>query len=428
MKRRSVTGAFCVLAILAAADPAPAHGAESAGADAWKADLSGEVRLRGEYRDDNDLDRGEDDDRREGLQRVRLGVKLTRGEEVSVFVQAQDSRVAGEEEGTVSDEKNLDLHQGYVEVRAFGRSGLVLYAGRREWAYGDQRLIGNFGWDNVGRAFDGATLHWQRRGVWVDGFYGRLDHEVVNAAGGTRGDSLAGAYAQWSPRKGDEWEGYAILFHDSAEAAGEGGSGTTRVEMLGARARSQVRRLEYRLEAAVQRGRFNGDDHRAGAAAAQLGLDLGSRKRWRAIAGYDFAAGDADAADGEHGEFFNFFPTNHPHYGAMDLFGWRNLRSPWMGASFASARHGAQVRIHLFALDEAGGRWSSAGGATLGFDAAGGSGRRVGREADVTYRFGWSERIALEAGASRFEPGRFAEATRGPDPSHFGYLMLSVSF
>jgi len=40
-----------------------------------------------------------------------------------------------------------------VSSLAGGR--LALTFGRQEWKYGDERLVGGFGWDNVGRAFDG---------------------------------------------------------------------------------------------------------------------------------------------------------------------------------------------------------------------------------------------------------------------------------
>jgi len=428
---RGWIAALCLLC------PAAGWGAgeETKPASAWTYDLSGEVRLRGEWRDDNDLDRNLDDDRREGFMRVRLGVAFEKKDEVRVFIQAQDSRVSGEEanvgsatDPTLSDEENLDLHQGYVEVRAFARSGLILYAGRREWTYGDHRVIGNFAWNNFGRAFDGVTLRWKSPKIfWIDGFYAQLDQDAT-PDGGTRGDGLYGTYAQWAPRPGDEVEGYAMAFHDSTRLAGEAGSGASQVKMVGGRVRSKIQRFEYRAEAAVQRGEFAGDDHRAWAAAAILGLDLGSAKRWRAIGGYDYATGDRDSTDGVDQEFFNFFPTNHPLYGYMDLFGWRNITSPWAGVAFSEGRHWAQAKVHKFDLQDEHGRWKNAGGASLGFDATGGSGRCVGREIDLIYRFKWGEKVALEADLSRFDPDDFAEATRGSDPSHFGYLMLTVGF
>jgi len=428
---RGRTAGWGRLALLCLAAGFPATGAvgeEVKLPQDWGLDFSAEVRLRGEARDDNDLNTALDDDRREGLQRVRLGLGVEKKGEARAFIQIQDSRIAGEEGSTASNEKNLDLHQGYVEVTAFGDSGLALYAGRREWRYGDERLIGAFGWDNVGRAFDGGTLRWARKQFWLDGFYAQVDQEPnsVDASKGTRGDSLAGAYAHGSPRQGDEWEAYTLYFRDSEKLVGEtGAAGNTRIDMVGGRARSRVRRFDYLVEGGVQRGRFNGDDHRAWAAAAQAGLTLGAGKHWRAFAGYDYATGDRDSADGVHQEFFNFFPTNHPHYGYMDLFGWRNLRSPYLGAALSSGRHWAQAKLHDFSLQSSRGRWSSAGGVELGFDASGSSGTNVGREADLTYRFKWTDHVSVEADLSRFDPREFAENTRGDDPSTFAYLMLT---
>lgn len=436
-----------VLAGLVLAGWGAAGAVELKPSDDWVFDLNGEVRLRGEARNDNDLSEDIDDDRREGLQRIRLGFAIRHKDRVRVFIQAQDSRVWGAEEEpevtdpTTANSKNLDLHQGYVEVSAFGKSHLTLYAGRREWNYGDQRLIGSFGWSNVGRSFDGVTLRWQGKKTWLDGFYGRVDQEILKEtipatmppgqmASATRGDFLAGVYAQWRTRDADQWEAYFLDFSDSAEAAGEvtGEDGATSVKAYGARAKSGIGRFDYTAEVVLQGGTFNGDDHDALAVGAQLGLTLGEAKRWRVHGGYDFATGDADSTDGEHEEFFNFFPTNHLPYGYMDLFGWRNLKSPWAGLAWTAPRHKAQARVFRFELDEPGGRWSNAGGTTLGFDPAGGSGTKVGREIDLTYSFKWTDQVAVEANVSRFEPDDFAEATRGDAPSHFGYLQLTVTF
>lgn len=114
--------------------------------------FSGEARFRPEWRDNADLNGVVNDDLRQGYMRLRLGIGATIKERCRLFLQAQDSRVAGEEASTASNQKNLDLHQGYAEITQ-GRFRLAL--GRQEWFYGDHRMIGNYSWNNVGRAFDG---------------------------------------------------------------------------------------------------------------------------------------------------------------------------------------------------------------------------------------------------------------------------------
>lgn len=389
--------------------------------------LFGEARFRPEWRDDADLDAAADDDLRQGFMRLRIGVDAVVRRDHRIVIQAQDARVAGEEASTAANQRNLDLHEGYLSVRFGAARSVSLQVGRQEWKYGDERLIGAFGWNNVGRSFDGLRLRCARGRMVIDALLARVT--ALPAGGGDTGSDLYGVYAQAAPRTGAEYEGYWLGFADRVGAAGESGApGDTRVHALGARARDRFGRFDFVAEATVESGEFNGDDLAAHAAGLQAGLTLGGGARWRPFVGYDFATGDRDPADGRRQEFFNFFPTNHPHYGYADYEGWRNLRSPYGGVSVQRGRQFAQVKAHHFALDESRGRWKDAAGNVMGFDPAGASGRNVGREIDLTYRFAWMDKALLEAGLSRFTPGRFARLSRGDDASNWAYVMVLVGF
>ena len=386
--------------------------------------FSGEARFRPEWRDNADLNSAINDDLRQGFMRLRLGVGATIKERYRVFFQAQDSRVAGEETTTSSNQKNLDLHQGYAEITQ-GRFRVAL--GRQEWFYGEHRMIGNFSWNNVGRAFDGVRARYARARFFLDALAAQISTTVTSGA--SRGSELYGLYSQTAPRPGAEYEGYWLGFSDHVAAAGEtGGPGTTRIRALGARAKDRFGRFDFVAEAVAETGDVQGDALSARAAAAQAGLTWGAGAKVRAFAGYDIATGDEDPADGRREEFFNFFPTNHPHYGYMDYEGWRNIRSPYAGAAFTRGRHFIQVKAHRFSLDQARGPWKDAAGTVLGSDPNGASGRSVGREIDLTYRYAWTETALLEGGWSRFRPGRFARMTRGNDVSLWAYLMLTFTF
>jgi hypothetical protein len=412
-------------AALGAAGPAAAAEDEDV---TWS--FSGEARFRPEWRDDADLDAGADDDRRQGFMRLRLAVGAEWKGRLRLFFQAQDSRVAGEEPATASSTRNLDLHQGFLDVGLTAGGTVRVRIGRQEIRYGDERLIGAFGWDNVGRSFDGARLRAQRGRATVDGFVAREADETDPSSGATTGSDLYGVYAQWARRPGAEYEAYWLGWGSRLEAAGDqpSTSGTSRVHVLGARVKDRRGRLDGLLEAAAERGRVAGDDLAARAAAVQAGWSFGSGTTVRLFAGYDYATGEEDPADGERREFFNFFPTNHPHYGYMDYQGWRNLRSPHAGIAVVRGRHTAQAKAHRFDLDEPRGPWKSAGGQVLGHDPAGTSGRRVGSEIDLTWRYAWSGRAVVEGGYSRFRPGEFARSTRGPDPSDWAYVMMTATF
>ncbi|HEU4401355.1 MAG TPA: alginate export family protein [Candidatus Polarisedimenticolia bacterium] len=423
--RFSARGAILVLAVLVF--PSGSRpGAEELRETTWS--FSGEARFRPEWRDNADLNSAVDDDLRQGFMRLRLGVTGKVRDDVTLFVQAQDSRVAGEETSTASNQKNLDLHQGYVAAALGAAKSLTLTLGRQEWAYGDHRLIGNFVWDNVGRAFDGARLRFARARFFLDGLLARITSRP-SGGGGSTGSDLYGLYAQAAPRKGAEYEGYWLAYADDLLAAGETGApGKTRINAVGGRAKDRLGRFDFVAEAVLERGDFRGDSLRAHAAAGQAGLTWGQGVKVRTFGGYDFATGDRNPADGRREEFFNFFPTNHPHYGYMDYEGWRNLKSPYGGIGVTRGRHYVQAKVHRFALEQARGPWKNAGGDVLGSDPTGASGSQVGRELDLTYRLAWRDRTTVECGYSRFEPGRFARRTRGGDPSGWAYVMLTFGF
>ncbi len=101
---------------------------------------------------------------------------------------------------------------------------------------------------------------------------------------------------------------------------------------------------------------------------------------------------------------------------------------PHAGVSLVRGKHFAQIKGHLFSLDQAAGPWKDAAGNVMGFDPTGNSGTRVGKEIDLTYRYAWTEKAAVEAGASRFTPDEFAKKTRGSDASPWGYVQLTVGF
>lgn len=412
-----LVAAMCASGIVAADDLAEVRGFD------WT--LSGEARYRPEFRDDRDLDDDRDDELRQRLTRLRLGLSLSFGPRYRILVQGQDSLLAGDEDPALLNERHLDLHQGYLEVKPTPRVSVKL--GRQELAYGAERLVGAFGWSNIGRSFDGARAQYATDGFSLAGFGVRVSSNTFAAS--RAGSVLYGLYGTASPRKKSAYDGYLLAFDDDLESAGEaGGTGGTRVRALGARAKDAFGRFDYSVEAVIERGEIGGDDLSAHAAAAQVGVSWGEKTTLRGFAGYDFATGDENPADGEREEFFNFFPTNHPFYGYIDYEGWRNLRSPHAGVSVSHGRHFAQAKAHRFLLEEEQGPWKNAGGAVFGFDPSGGSGSSVGTEIDLTYRFRWREKLSIEAGASRFEPGRFARRTRGEDESTWGYLMFTWGF
>ena len=151
-------------------------------------EISGEVRDRYEVRNNasfgNPNDTGVDQNNSSFLgQRLRLNLGYKPTTDVKFFVQFQDSRLFGAEAGTLGNSQNTDVHQGYMQIQDLFLDGLQLRLGRQEIFFGDHRVIGNVGWSNIGRSFDGARLTFSREAADLDVIWARTrENDVTNVA------------------------------------------------------------------------------------------------------------------------------------------------------------------------------------------------------------------------------------------------------
>jgi hypothetical protein len=104
--------------------------------------------------------------------------------------------------------------------------------------------------------------------------------------------------------------------------------------------------LRYEAEGHGQAGRNEGLNHRAWAWAANLSYTRESKRvKPGGKIGYAMASGSrctgssaagvANCGAATSSDFFNFYPTNHIHYGLVDLLGWRNMRDLEVSGSLA---------------------------------------------------------------------------------------------
>jgi hypothetical protein len=158
---------------------------------AW--DFGGTVRLRYETRDGFGIagSPGSMDFRENGadvsnaylLSRVRLRAgytskwwgALAEGRSSAV---ADDDRVASlapvRKEGHGPESDTIDLHQAYVTLGNHKEFPVSMKVGRQELSYGEERIVGAFGWNNIGRVFDAAKVRWQNEWFGVDAFGSRV--------------------------------------------------------------------------------------------------------------------------------------------------------------------------------------------------------------------------------------------------------------
>ena len=358
--------------------------------------------------------------------RLRVGIDASWSIARAV-IQVQDFRNFGSLPGQ-DDGGTFALHQGFAEV---GDGGMYVRLGRQEIDWGDQRMLGALDWVMGARSFDALRLGGQFGGVDVDVFGAMLrpkgSFTVEDELGEVRrvaaeGDYLAGARVALRPIEPLVVEPYLLYRHDGPIEAAPGRDR----DIASPGIRLDLRRAPFfsTVEGTVQFGRAGGDDHFAYAASADIGATLGDTFEPKVSGGFSVASGATE--DGDVDEFENFFPTNHKFYGYADLFGLRNIVD---GHVRIQAQPLSSLSLELagfwFALKEASGRWSNAGGGTLGQSFEQGS-RSLGGEIDLQAVWKAARGVKVLGGYAVFLPASGAERLGHSDPTHWSYVMLAL--
>ena len=370
--------------------------------------FGGQVRPRFEYRDPKGTGR----DAFTSM-RVRGHLIAALDHVVSVFIQFQDVRTFGEESSTLNDFQadNLDLHQGYIEVRSSGMTTLSARLGRQEIALGAERLIGAVNWAQQGRAFDGLRLA-------ADGHTGRLDvfgaqlgdasaHEISDEA------YLLGAYGELLRIGPGTLDVYG--FFNRAE-----GGLQTRQGTMGARWFGQSGWLTFRGEGSYQTGERTGADVSAymfgAAVGALVGGGAGSVTLW-----YDFLSGDDDPTDGTKRVFDTLFATNHKFYGLADLFTNIPVHTAGRGLQDLAVKgtYAPHERVAL-AFDLHSFRVAARDGLTTG---------HLADEADLTVGYRYTKNFGVLGGFSRvWVADGFEQIGRLGEDVTWLYVMVDLAF
>lgn len=162
----------------------------------FKVDGSARWRAEADGRDFN----GDTDMSKCSVLRTRLGFNLSCGD-VSSYVQVQYPYGIGWDSSDLAISEGLDVHQAFLNIDEFLMESLALKIGRTELSYGDERLIGAVGWDNVGRTFDGFVLTFDSEAISVDAFMTKqLERQPANP-GNAPDDHFSGLWAVYKPLK-----------------------------------------------------------------------------------------------------------------------------------------------------------------------------------------------------------------------------------
>lgn len=360
------------------------------------------------------------------LLRTRLGVRATLDPRARAFVQIADSRAFGDETNTLTDATAdlLDMHQAYVEWTPDAR--WRLRAGRQEWSFADERLIGPVGWANVTRVFDGLRSTLTARGWTVDGLAAVLDERDAMLATGLDPRVNEGAasdrtlYGIWAARAGLE------LFALVDGGATEGPISRINRWTLGGYVRRGLGPLRARGTFAWQLGNQRGalgNSQRIDAWLASLAVSrgFGGRLKPGVRAQLDVLSGDATPTDGTYGAFNTLYATNHPFYGLMDFF--LNIPAQTGGLGLVDVVGHGELRPGAWALD--------ADLHALRLAQRGPGGRAVGTELDFTAARPLTPALTLHSGYGVFAPAaaaRTAPVSLGARVLHWAYVQATVRF
>lgn len=454
-----------------------------------KWDFGGSVRARYEVKDGYGIpglpgsidfrDQGADVDNDYFLQRIRLRAGYT-DKWWGTLVEGQSSLAQSDERfayanvppvpGTVQrkgqgpESDTIDLHQAYVTVGNHKEFPLSAKVGRQEMAYGDDRLIGTFGWNNIGRTWDLGKGRWQNEWFGMDVFTG---HPVIPQDNvfdeSNHDDWFSGFWANTAKVPKHSLEFYFLARNASADAAAAAPSpqfpqpSQRDIYTVGTRFKSvpdELGNWDYCLDLIGQFGNFY--DPRPGAPQTQLdqmayaAIVQGGytfKEAWgtpRLGVEFAYSSGDKDPFDDKHQTLDNLYPTNHKFYGYMDFFSLQNVQDLRLIFQIKpTPRLSLAIEGHAFWLANTSDSFYNVGGVARGganpTPAGNGYGVNpnysnfVGNELDVVAGYALTRYAQVEAGYGHFFTGSYINSSLsnpafGATDANFFYAQLNVNF
>ena len=398
------------------------------------------------------------------LERLKPRVGYT-AEWFSIFVEGRGSSTTGDDrDPNPESDGPMDLHQAYVTLGNHKEFPLSFKVGRQELSYGDERLIGAFDWNNLGRTFDAAKLRWQNPWFSADFFTSRViipDDTGFNTANDY--DWFSGIYATSKLIPKQTTELYFLSRNTSTGSPSVNGLGQPAllngpsprdIYTAGTRWKSlpgELGHWDYTVELAAQFGHFNDPlapvkslRHQAYMAFAGGGYTWTESKFTPRVGlEYNFASGDHNAKDGQHGTFENLFPTNHKFYGFMDTASLQNIHNLRLTSSIKPLpRLTFTGDFHLFWLADTHDNFYTVAGARRGAIAATpgtgyginpGYGGYVGSELDLTATYVLHKNATLQGGFGHFFVGDYVKQSLsapavGSKDANWIYTQLTLNF
>ncbi|MBL9198862.1 MAG: alginate export family protein [Opitutaceae bacterium] len=413
------------------------------------------------------------------LSRVMPRVAYT-GQRVAFTVEGRASSSIGDERFNLTapgralaeNDSGVDVHQAFVFVGNHKEFPVSLKIGRQELAYGDQRLVGHFRWNNNARTFDALKVRWQNPLFGVDLFTGGVvynDSRNLNKSNSQ--DHFSGAYFNFPTLlKNEITEAYLLARNVERGIATDDWRGVPApfrfpgaqdTYTAGLRVKSKPNAydpFDYAFELMQQFGNRTAVfpatapaaalaaprlDHRAYAFVGQAGYTWTESTRQPRLAFiYSYGSGDKSATDTKSGTFQNLFPTNHLFYGYMDLSSLQNLHDFRVAYTLKPTTTSViALEGHAHFLGRTSDFWYNVAGVPRNFaGAAVGSGggfrinpaysKHVGNELDLVAAWTFKPHAQIEAAACRYFRGDYVKqslASVGSKDATYFYVQLTLN-
>jgi hypothetical protein len=322
-----------------------------------------------------------------------------------------------------------------------------------------QRLIGSFGWSDVGRSFDGVHYSYSKPGNDFT-FVAALPTRGVFQTDGWGWNRAAFGYASFTHEWGhgkhaadtrvfvldyDDWR-HILKTDNRPVAVRRGDTENIRIETFGAHSLHAVATSAGTIDllawGAVQTGRWGTQAQLAYAVDFEGGIQptilmrckpLASLKPWLR-GGFTIGSGDGNPNDTRHGTFFQVLPTPRP-YARFPFFNMMNTEDSF-GAVLLRPHPKITVssEFHALRLSNSNDLWYSGGGVfqpwTFGYTGRAASGRRsLGNLYDTSVEYRATPRVSF-TGYFGYAQGLATMKQLYPSgkDGEFGYLEALFKF
>lgn len=404
-----------------------------------KLDMGGSLRLRYEYFDNYNIKTyGNHKVDTTLLSRLRINLGYRLPKRSTIFVQLQDARfffsnLSIDDFGASCPYENLmDLRQAYGEMRKIADTPMGFKIGRQVIKYGNYRIFGPGDWGNVGRyTWDAGKILFQTPFVNIDFFAANRVRYQKHSFDDTHFPyHVYAAYGQIETIPHNKLDFFYIIKQNSDRLLrGSAGVGNLLVQTLGFYGKGGWKAFDYNATFAFQFGNYSQDDVSALGFNVAAGYTAFEKWKPRLVLSLTYASGDRSPLDKTYGTFDGVFGAVDKFYGRMNLFSWMNLVDMRFGVSVKPLKAmKLSLDFHRFKLAQAKDAWYYSTGKKMRWDPTGASGKDLGDEIDLIWKFHVHQNITLMAGCCAFFPGHFIQVT-GPSGNAywaFGQVEFKV--